>query len=100
MIAPRVRGIPTKSNQFDETVLVGACDPGLPPFLNLIFKRLLKFGNFLTFSHEEYARKLPYRVSPHQLRHSGPSHDKCDGHRDLSEIQARSLWRQLACVRI
>ena len=109
MIAPLERGRPTKSGQFNETVLVGDLDPWIPTFMNSCVKRLPVSGKIFDFSHEEFARRLqdaarqlqlPYRVSPHQLRHSGPSHDKYYNRRDLPEIQSRGLWRQLQSVKI
>ena len=39
-------------------------------------------------------------MSPHQLRHSGPSHDRYNELRDFPDIQARGMWRQLQSVRI
>ena len=109
MIAPLERGRPSKSGQFNETVLVGDLDPWIPTFMNLSVKRLPVSGNIFDFSREEFARRLkdaarqlqlPYRVSPHQLRHSGPSHDKYYNRRDWPEIQSRGLWRQLQSVKI
>ena len=71
-------------------------------------KHLPLKGKVFNFTHEEYAKRfsaaatalgLPFRVSPHQLCHSGPSPDNFYEHRDLAEIQARGLWRQPASVR-
>ena len=61
------------------------------------------------FSHVDYAEYLreasqdlclPWTVTPHQLRHSGPSHDRFHCIRSLPDIQARGLWKQLASVKI
>ena len=95
LVAPLARGVPTKAGQFNASLLVGNKDPWLPRFMSSCMKHLPLAGKVLDLTHEEYAKRLPaaaaslgllFRVLPHQLRHSGPSHDKYYEHRDLVNI--------------
>ena len=82
---------------------------GSRTFLSAVEPFLPAAGRFLCFGHVGYAHPLreasqelglPWIITPHQLRHSGPSHDRYHRLRSLADIQARGMWKQLASVKI
>ena len=58
LVAPLVRGVPTKAGQFNESLLVGDKDPWLPRFMSSCMKYLPLAGKVFDFTHEKYAKRL------------------------------------------
>ena len=61
------------------------------------------------FTHAEYASVLEaacvqlilsFAVTPHQLRHSGPSNDRYQLRRSLLQIHARGFWQSVASAAV
>ncbi len=52
---------------------------------NVFRKNLADACEFLGISH--------LGITPHSFRHSGPSHDRAQGHRDLFGVRQRGRWR-------
>ena len=109
LVAPMSRGRPTKGGEFNESVLIGDLDVWLPKFFSEAEPFLPGSHEIFNFDHVQYAEYLreaskelglPWIITPHQLRHSGPSHDRFHRLRSLPDIQARGLWKQFSSVKI
>jgi hypothetical protein len=110
LLAPFSRGIPTKTHEFNDSVVFNSqgwewighllasaashCKVDEPVFdftmvhWNAVMK---KAARLLFISHWE--------VVPYLLRHSGPSEDYLSGTRTLLDIQRRGRWKSVHSVR-
>ena len=119
VIAPQSRGQPTKSGQFNESLTIAErASAELPQhWLARTVSRVLAHATrngkqnalLCDFTHTEYASmlerarvqlKLPFVVTPHQFRHSGPSNDRYQARRSLPQIKARGFWKSDASVAV
>ncbi len=102
---------PTKTGTWDDCVLA---DTPSRLELSSIFKYLLKhathpddllFSGLSLAAYEQALRSATsqlglasLRLTPHVLRHSGPSHDLFHKIRDSAQVQQRGRWRTQASV--
>ena len=109
VLFPKERGRPSKTHQFDDSVLLdskgrewinrllldlAAGRPGLPLF-DLTYKEWLSL-------FQAAARLLglaDWMLSLYVLRHTGPSHDYLEKFRTLDDIQRRGRWGARSSVR-
>ena len=105
-------GKPTKTGDFDDCVLFNTVSRS---DVNLIISGLYHSASdptdclFSPLSHGQYtqhiheaARRLKLshlHLTPHVIRHSGPSHDAYYELRDLKQIQVRGRWKAAESVR-
>ncbi len=107
-----------KSGQYDDTVLVGdktSLDAGRP-WTRLLVRRLLTeapkaadaflFAGLTLAKYEalfrsavEACRLQALGLTPHMLRHGGPSEDILNNVRSISQVQERGRWSAPASVR-
>ena len=111
IVAPLPLGVPAKNREFDASVIVGAFDrPWVTRIVEALARRAgpgqLLLGPLTLPTFERlFARArtalrlqgLP--VSPHALRHAGPSHDAWKFDSPLPAIQARGRWKNVESVR-
>jgi integrase len=99
----------TKTKQQDDTVLFDSVDR---PFAGNIVQRVVKpiigtdvklFPHLSLAIYEKLFRQVSaklklkrFRITPHTIRHSGPSFDRLKNFRSESQIQERGRW---ACTR-
>ena len=110
LLSPQELGRGSKTNQFDESVLVDWKElPALNRALKCRKERLLKDDPLWPFEHKEF-NKLFVRYSehsgvhllsphPYSVRHGGASHDALHQRRPLMEIKARGRWAADESVR-
>ena len=102
--------IPSKSNSFDDSILVGHGRRGwLNQTTSLFLRRVSGSGLLFPLSEgkvrsliSQYSDKLrlgPLALSFHGLRHGGPSTDFLEGSLSLESIQRRGRWKSLSSVR-
>jgi integrase len=107
-----------KSGQYDDTVLIGdkaSLDAGRP-WTRLLVRRLLTeaarapdallFAGLTLSKYEALFREAarachlqPLSLTPHMLRHGGPSEDILNNVRSISQVQERGRWAAPASVR-
>lgn len=105
-IAPASEEFRTKTGLADVTIVIGDVRPWIldlfvPFFRNSSQQQLFPFDLGYVEQHFHRAVRalgLPVRITPHVLRHSGPSCDKHDGLRTLEEIRRRGQWGSMASV--
>ena len=103
IVRPLELGIPAKTGDFDESVLLNApylewfgdvlqvlrqqpCSRPLWPFnLHEFGQQMQEIATLAEVSH--------LRVEPYSLRHGGASHDALMGYRDLASIKERGRWK-------
>ena len=111
VLAPQETGHPTKTGTYDDCVLLDT--PGREDcqvIIRSLFQRAVADSDliFPTLTARLYglaiadaAQKLGLgrlRLTPHGLRHSGPSTDSLYKVRDISAIQARGRWQSASSV--
>ena len=111
VIAAADSGRRTKTGHVDNTVLVGDRIRVFMREVVWLLKRCTARPDDLVFpfslpEYEAEVRKAAehlglghLRVTPHTMRHGGPSHDAWVRVRDLKEIQARGHWESFNSVR-
>ncbi|CAE8600432.1 unnamed protein product, partial [Polarella glacialis] len=104
VLAPAEDEKPTKTGQFDDSVLIGDIQhEWLGPLLELLIKNKTPedklFPSLSLASYERLFRDAMQKrynkcihVTPHSVRHSGPSNDKFHKRRSLLQIQKRGRW--------
>ncbi|CAE8638853.1 unnamed protein product, partial [Polarella glacialis] len=104
VLAPAEDQKPTKTGQFDDSVLIGDIQhEWLGPLLELLTKNKAPeeklFPSLSLASYERLFRDAMQKrynkfihVTPHSVRHSGPSNDKFHKRRSLLQIQKRGRW--------
>ena len=101
--------LPLKNGSFGFAIIVGDLRPWLVDALARAYSRLPSEGEIFDWTHREYHDmincalsdlSLPLRVTPHQLRHSGPSNDRFGKTRSLEEIRRRGTWKNPKSVEI
>ncbi|CAE8674891.1 unnamed protein product [Polarella glacialis] len=104
VLAPAEDEKPTKTGQFDDSVLIGDIQhEWLGPILALLIKNKTPedklFPSLSLASYERLFRDAMQKrynkcihVTPHAVRHSGPSNDKFHKRRSLLQIQKRGRW--------
>ena len=119
VVAPQARGQPTKSGTFSESLIIaehaGAELPQhwLARAVSRVLAHATRHGDanalLCDFTHTEYASmleaarvqlRLPFAVTSHQFRHSGPSNDRYQLRRSLHQIKARGFWKSDASVAV
>ncbi|CAK0811644.1 unnamed protein product [Prorocentrum cordatum] len=110
MICPEEEGRPTKSGDFDDTVIFGDTSEARRPLLTKILQVLhrtteagaLVFDGLSLSSYERVFRRGTLelglenlRLTPHCLRHGGASTDGLDD-LPIVQIQKRGRWKSLA----
>ncbi|CAK0838390.1 unnamed protein product [Prorocentrum cordatum] len=110
MICPEEEGRPTKSGDFDDTVIFGDTSEARRPLLTKILQVLhrtteagaLVFDGLSLNSYERVFRRGTLelglenlRLTPHCLRHGGASTDGLDD-LPIVQIQKRGRWKSLA----
>jgi hypothetical protein len=109
LLRPESRGRPTKTNTFDESVLL---DDKIWPFLSkLVVKRanMVKQGPIFAMSLSVFNKDIKLALADcglvgwpdtaHSIRHTGPSHDLLVGTRSLLQAQKRGRWADERSVR-
>ena len=103
--------VPSKSGEFDDTVLVGNANPErnfVARLLALVHRPAasLLFHGLALHRYEKLVRSTSeqlgfdwLRLSPHMFRHGGPSRDALVGTMTLQQIQQRGRWKALESVR-
>jgi hypothetical protein len=110
LLAPFSRGIPTKTHEYNDSVVFNS--QGREWIGHLLYKASLKCQTDepvfdFTMVHwnavmKKAARLLVithWEVVPYLLRHSGPSEDYLSGTRSLLDIQRRGRWKSAHSVR-
>ncbi|CAK0829145.1 unnamed protein product, partial [Prorocentrum cordatum] len=110
MICPEEEGRPTKSGDFDDTIIFGDTSEARRPLLTKILQVLhrtteagaLVFDGLSLSSYERVFRRGTLelglenlRLTPHCLRHGGASTDGLDD-LPIVQIQKRGRWKSLA----
>ncbi len=108
VIAPFTRGEPAKNRQFDDGYSLGAHGRRLLQelTLKLVARRSTGERIFETLSlpaleknYREFCKAEAVKMSPHLLRHAGPSHDHYFDGMTLQDIQLRGRWQALDSCR-
>ena len=98
---PREGGIAIKTQQHDGTIsLDSSSRPWLGPLVNLTAKTRKKDEKLFSFTIDAWrkqlraaAQRLGYLdITPHVMRHSGPSNDRALHCLTLEEVQKRRRW--------
>jgi len=110
-VAPATQPIPSKTNTFDDAVLLGSAAKG-QAFVGGILDALLSragqdklFGGLTLAQLETIVKatcsrlQLPVTFTPHCLRHGGASRDALEKFEDLRAIQRRGRWKARESVR-
>ena len=108
VIAPSTRGEPAKNRQFDDGYSLGA--HGRDVLVELIVKVVAgRQGGERVFdtlslpalekSFREFSKTEAVKMTPHSLRHAGPSHDHYFSKVTLQDIQLRGRWQSLDSCR-
>ena len=108
VIAPATRGEPAKNRQFDDGYSLGG--HGRQYLQELILKVVATRSSgeriFDTLSlaaleknYREFCKAEGVKMSPHSLRHAGPSHDHYFNGMTLQDIQLRGRWQALDSCR-
>ena len=107
VVAPRDRGVPTKSREFDDSITLSRETFEWMPSLLERLKRKEPRGRWFPWSYAEFrkdfltavkAASLPMEVTIHQARHTGPSLHRLLGTFDLATVQKRGRWRSVKSV--
>ena len=109
IISPMERLEPSKTNTYDDTILLDSIDfPNLGTMITDLARRRkdhsFLFGDFKTdelrtaFEDASQLLKLPPLVL-YQLRHGGASHDLLYRRREMEAIKQRGRWRTDASLR-
>ena len=109
IISPIERLEPSKTNTYDDTILLDSIDfPNLGSMINDLARRrashFFLFGDFKSdelrtaFENASQLLKLPPLVL-YQLRHGGASHDLLYRRREMEAIKQRGRWRTDASLR-
>lgn len=110
LIAPSTLGQQTKTGKSDDSVLIG--DVKGTAWVADVFALFMKgvehflFPSLTLASYEtachRASRHLKYQegaVTPHVMRHTGPSNDIFHKRRDIQAVQKRGRWEAKASVR-
>ena len=102
VLAPDELGVTTKTGENNESVLIdNQYHSWLSPVLSSIYKRGSKsrvFPQLTLHKYEEHfkqatqALQLPLDLTPHIVRHSGPSNDFYHRRKTLKQIQRHGRW--------
>lgn len=104
MLAPQCAGVTTKTGELDVSVMVGdVARPWLHEVLRHMLGSTVSLGPAVfqlpvckyetLFEKACKWLKLPLRVTPHVVRHSGASNDQCCRRRSIQQIQKRGRWQ-------
>jgi hypothetical protein len=110
VLSPSVEGVPTKVGEFDDSLIVGSKGR---EWISKVLEKLWRHSNpnatLFSFSLREIETQFRnasaalglglLKLSPHTLRHGGPSHDIYFELRSLAEVQRRGCWKALASVK-
>lgn len=109
VIAPQEELVTTNTGHQDDSILLGAM--GDRRWLHPLLEALLDQNNDFLFeglslsTYEKHFRVASaalhvkqLRVTPHCVRHTGPSFDRLSGRRSLAAIKKRGRWRADASV--
>ena len=110
LLAPDSLGQRTKTGQTDDTVMIG--DISSTVWVSECFALYMASITdelFPTITLNKYERLVtlalkdlqyaPGTMTPHTLRHAGPSNDRFHGRRDLTAVQKRGRWKTKESVR-
>lgn len=100
-VAPSTRGAPAKNREYDDGFTVGAYDRGFMNRLISLFVQNISANEHvfpsLTLTQLEklfkvFAGREHMVLSPHSLRHAGPSHDMLHNGASMHDAQWRGRW--------
>lgn len=105
MLAPSRSDNPRKTGQFDDSVVLGTQGRAwIPSYVQRLVRDLRKgqpvFNSLTVAKYEKAFRRAcqalgiaHLEISPHVVRHTGPSYDVFSGARSLVAVQKRGGWR-------
>jgi integrase len=110
VLSPKAEGVPTKVGEFDDSLIVGSTGrEWVSKITELLWRKSLPNAFIFQFSLREVEKVFKLattalsltslHVTPHSLRHGGPSHDVYFNIRNLDQVQRRGFWKALSSVR-
>ena len=100
---PREGGLASKTQQHDDTIILDSSSrPWLGPLVNLIARTPKRDEKLFSFTIDAWRKELRAAaqtlqvvyldITPHVMRHSGPSNDRAFHCRTIEEVQKRGRW--------
>ena len=100
---PREGGLASKTQQHDDTVMLDSTSRSwLGPLVNLIAQTRKRDEKLFSFTIDAWRKELRAAaqrlqvgyldITPHVMRHSGPSNDRALHCRTIEEVQKRGRW--------
>jgi hypothetical protein len=110
VLSPSTEGQPTKVGEYDDSLIVGSKGrEWISKVLEKFWRATAPNAMLFPFSLREVEAKFKLasvalgleslKLTPHTLRHGGPSHDIYFELRSLAEVQRRGCWKALASVK-
>ena len=107
-VSPEEEMVPSKTNQFDETVLLDFPLASLEVLLRYLVKRVRPHESLLGLDYRSYstgfkraaelAGVAKLRPRPYSLRHGAASHDVLVRKVPLNSVQQKGRWRTFSSV--